>query len=333
MSKAAIDRIESELLAAPGKRYVVLATTANRNNPSFYVGGLRRGQGIAAANFIFSAPDLLPEVIARFDGHIEAFLIDTEIKNSLDDLEERAEKLIHKTPVVRIKPNDMTVAALDLWLTLLLPSLRGKIALTVGAGNIGAKIALLLAERGAEARLLGRDVHKVGRIIAGLAEICRGHGHITLADQESAAAGANVILGCTPGVPAVTALMIEQAAADAIVIDIGNGTLYPETIVAARERGIRVICLSPESGFVGWMGALAHARDQLGRMKRRSFPNGVVVIGPGILGAYGDIIVDNPDCWQRVLGVCDGQGDVLRPKDAETFIQRLLGIQKECCDD
>jgi hypothetical protein len=325
LSREAIDSIAAELMAAPGKRYVVLATTANRNNPSFYVGGLRQGQGVAAANFIFATPDLLPEVIARFDGSIEAFLLDTEIKNTFNDLEDRAAKLIRKTPIIRIKPNDMTVAALDLWLALILSSLRGKTVLIVGAGNVGAKIALLLAERGAEAKLLGRDAEKLSRIVAGLAEICRGHGYVTLADREKPATGASVILGCTPGIPAVTALMIEQAATDAIVIDVGNGTLFPEAIEAARQRGIRVFCLSPEAGFIGWMAAFAHAREQIDRMKRRMLPSGAYVIGPGVLGAYGDVLVDNPDNWRRIIGVCDGRGDILSPDEAERFISNLKG--------
>jgi hypothetical protein len=324
MNQELIDRIATELMATQGKRYVALSTTANRNNPPFYVSGLRQGNGVAAANFIFAAPDLLPEVIARFDGRIEAFLLDTEIKNSLEDLVERAEKLIQKTPIVRIKPNDMTAMALDLWLAILLPTMRGISALIVGTGNIGAKIALMLAERGAEVRLLGRDMASVERIASGLNEIKRGHGHVMLADRDNPATGSSIILGCTPGISAVTSAMINQAAQDSIVIDVGNGTLFPEAVQAAHQRGISVFCLSSEAGFIGWIAALAHARDQIDHMKRRTFPNGIAVIGPGVLGAYGEIIVDDPDNWHRILGVCDGRGDVLRPEDGASFIQRFL---------
>lgn len=38
-----IDRIEAEFLAASGKRYVILATSANPNNQPFYVGGYTQG--------------------------------------------------------------------------------------------------------------------------------------------------------------------------------------------------------------------------------------------------------------------------------------------------
>lgn len=318
-----LDRVETDLMSSEGKHYVILATTANLNNPPFYVGGLRKGAGVVAANFIFSAPDILPEVIARFDGRIDAFLVDTEVKNSLVNLEEQAEKLIHNTPIIRIKPNDMTVLALDLWMTLLFPSLRDKKILIVGAGNIGAKIALILAERGAVVRLLGREQARLEHIIRGINEIKRGHGHVELADKNSPAMGSNIVLGCTPGVPAITHEMIGQMAQDSIIIDIGNGTLFPDAIDTAHQHGIRVFCLSPESGFVGWVAALAHAGFQIDHMKRRVLPNNVSVIGPGILGAYGDVIVDNTDNWQRILGVCDGRGDVLHPNDGENFIKKL----------
>jgi hypothetical protein len=324
MNHELIDRIETELMATQGKRYVTLATTANLNNPPFYAGGLRQGNGVAAANFIFAAPDLLSEVIARFDGRIDAFLLDTEIKNSLEDLVERAEKLIRKTTIVHIKPNDMTVVALDLWLTLLFPSVHGISVLIMGAGNIGAKMALVLAERGAEVRLFGRDAVKLERIMIGLNEIIRGDGSVKLADRDNPAFGANLVLGCTPGVSVISRAMIKQVAQDSIVIDVGNGTLFPDAIEAARERGVRVFCLSPEAGFIGWLAALSHAREQIDHMKRRIFPNGITVIGPGMMGAYGEIIVDDPDNWHRILGVCDGRGDVLRTDDGAKFIQQFL---------
>lgn len=323
MIREAIERIETELLAAPGNRYVVLATTANRNNPPFHVGGLRKGLGVTAANFVFTTPDMLPDVVARFDGRVEAFLLDTEIKSPLEDLEERAESLIQKTPIVRIKPNDMTVVALDLWLTILVPSMRRATTLVVGAGNIGAKIALMLAERGAEVGLLGSDARRLDRIIAGLAEIVRGRGHVTVADSANPAFGASVILGCTPGVPAITATMIDQAAANAVVIDVGNGTVFPDALDAARDRGIKVFCLSPEAGFAGWMAAYSHAKEQAERMKRRLLPNGVSIVGPGVFGSYGEVLVDNPDDWQRIIGVCDGRGDILSSDKAERFIKQL----------
>ena len=55
METKAIERAKVELLSQTGKHYVVLATTANVNNPDFYVGGLRVGSGFAAANFIFGS--------------------------------------------------------------------------------------------------------------------------------------------------------------------------------------------------------------------------------------------------------------------------------------
>lgn len=312
-----------ELFGATGKRYVALATTANRNNPPFYAGAIRKGSGVVAANFIFAAPHMLADVVARFDGRIEAFLIDTEVKSALDDLEARAEKLIQKTPIVRIKPNDMTVTALDLLLGILVPPMRRTVVLIVGAGNIGSKVALLLAERGAEARLVGRDTGRVERIISGLAEIIRGHGHVTLADSAKPAAGASVILGCTPGIPAVTASMINQSTANSVVIDVGNGTLFPDAVEAAKERGTRIFCLSPEAGFIGWVIAYAHATAQAECMKRRVLTGGATVVGPGVFGSYGDVLVDNPEKWQRIIGVCDGRGDVLPSDEAEGFIRQL----------
>lgn len=327
MAEDRLAAVRRDLFAQAGARFVVLATTANVRNAPFYVGGLRRGSGYAAANFIFRSVDRLADVVAAFDGQVDAFLIDVEVKNELCDLPAQAARLIRHSPCLQVKPNDMTVEALDMWLTLMRPTLEGASALIVGSGNLGGKLALKLAERGARVELVGRHTEKVRRIASGLMAISRGRGRIEPSaytpDQWCPSGPVDVVLGCTPGVAGVSVAMVEHADAGALLIDVGNGTLSAEALECAARRQLAIYCLSPEAGFAAWVAAHGFAVQQLRRMTRRELPDGAAVVGPGVLGRYGDIIVDDPNGWSRVIGVCNGAGDTLPPEAADPFLAKL----------
>lgn len=327
MSKDTLAAIRRTLLDQEGARFVVLATTANVHNPTFYVGGLRRGAGYAAANFIFRSTEQLADVVTAFDGLVDAFLIDVEIKNELQDLPEQASCLIRHSACLHVKPNDMTVEALDIWLTLMRPSLVGAEALIVGAGNLGGKLALRLAERGARVELVGRHPEKTRQIAAGLMAIMRGAGRISaspngVGDWQPTSL-LDLVLGCTPGTPGISAAMVDYAREGALLVDVGNGTLTTEALTCAARRSLQTYCLSPEAGFAAWVAAHAFACQQLRHMTRRELPYGVAVIGPGVIGRYGDVIVDDPQGWSRVIGVCNGSGDTLPAEAAAPFLAKL----------
>ena len=319
--------VRSALLSQVGARFVVLATTANVHNPAFYIGSLRQGEGYAAANFIFRSTERLADVITAFDGEVDAFLVDVEIKNELRDLPEQAQRLIKHSACLHIKPNDMTVDALDAWLTLMRPSLINKRALIVGSGNIGGKMALRLAERGVCVELVGRNPERTRSITAGLMAVMRGAGRIeasTVAvDTWQPTLPPDIILGCTPGTAGISATMVESAHEQALLIDVGNGTFSASAIAIASQRRLATYCLSPEAGFAAWVTANTFAQKQLRRMTRLELPSGVAVVGPGVLGRYGDIIVDDPNGWSRVIAVCNGSGDTLAPDVAAPFLAKI----------
>ena len=326
-----IDAIKKSLLEIEGDHFVVLATTANINNPDFYIGGIRCGSGYAAANFIFRTTEELNNVVQAFDGLIDAFLVDIEVKNELCDLYDQVNALVKKSHVYHVKPNDMTVIALDMWITLMRSSIVWLNVLVVGAVNLGSKIALKLAERGANVILVGRKIDKITKISDGLSEILRGNGSIKayvnnelykLANKVTF----NVILGCTPGVPVIDSLLVQNCSVKPLLIDVGNGTFTDDALMHATEHDLELYCLTPYAGFSAWIAAFYYARGQIDCMIRRDLGAGLAVVGPGVIGKYGDVIVNNPNKWDRVIGVCNGKGDLLSGEKAVIYMNKIHSI-------
>lgn len=319
-----LSELKAQLKASLKRRLMCLSTTANLNNPNIYFGSIRETETTVAGNIIFTSAEMLPETVNAFDGFVESFLIDVEVKNSISDFAKRTSALVKKSKCHFYKPNDFTVRALDEFVACLIPDLRNSNALIIGAGNIGCKAALSLAERGASVKLYDIAVERTEKIVSVLNLLKRGRGEIILSGEPSAdAVNAGLILGCTPGIPGITHKMILNVSRDSIIIDVGNGTLFPDVVEEANRRDLTIYCFSAECGYESFVKLWEQTERMLKSMGRRKLASGLTLITPGILGGLGDIIVNDLDTQERIIGVCDGRGDILSGENAKEFIERL----------
>lgn len=320
----ALDALRQQLLGLEKRRLLCLSSTANINNPPFYIGGLRYAGDFAAANVIISSGAFVEPVLHSLGDLVEAIFVDCEVKTPLHDLPQRVLALSPKAEVVQYKPNDLTVEALDMLLSGLRADWHGQKVAIIGGGNIGAKAALKLSERGAGVLLYGRSQARLQLVANGLNAIRRGTGDIAVAEtMPEACRDATLLLGCTPGTAAVDAPAIQLLAPSAIVIDVGNGTFAPQAIQEAHRCGHRLLCLSPQASFAGFLQHWIEAKVFMANLGRRKLEEGFTLISPGLIGEYGDILVDNINAPSRIIGVCDGRGDTLTGDAAKPYIERF----------
>jgi len=195
----------------------------------------------------------------------------------------------------------------------------------VGAGNISAKLALRLAERGSEVRLVGRRIAIVEAMVEGLNAIRRGSGTMTaLSSMAHACAGADVIVGCTPGTAAIDTEAVESSQA-LLLLDIGNGCFTRGAIAAAQERGLSLEVLSPTAGWEGYLRRYAATRKLQQGLGRRQLDSGVWIVSRCSMGAAGDVLVDDISQPARVIGVCNGVGDLQYGEAAQ---QRIKSVEE-----
>jgi len=320
-----ISKLYERLVLHDGECVLCLATTANINNPPVLVGSLRLAEGILAGNLIFRDTGLLPEIIKRFDGLVSQFFIDCEVKAGID-LGAAIPDLIPANRRHFFKPNDFTVEAADEWIAQRMPKLEGTCVTIVGAGNIGAKLALRLAERGSTVKLVGRRAAPLEATAKGLNAILRGNGIVTFCPSIlEACERADIIIGCTPGCGVIDTRAIEISQAS-LLLDVGNGCFTHDAILAAQERRLLLEVLSPTAGWEGFFRRYVATRKLQKGLGRRQLDTGVWIVSRGIMGASGDVLVDDISQPSMVIGVCNGLGDLIYD---DVAMQRIKSVEED----
>lgn len=329
--KIKIQQIKKQLSASDKERLICVSTTANLHNPKIFIGGIRETPTTIAGNIILRDLAIVDYVVEEFDGFVEYFLIDCEIKNEVTNLESCILPKITKSKVFVYKPNDFAVESLDILIANIFVSLSKINVLVLGAGNLGSKISLKLCERGGDVMLLDRDQKKLVSIVSGLNNIKRSNTFIKEALLiEKLSQDFDLIIGCTPGVPAITINLISLLKEGGVIIDAGNGTLTPEAIKLAAEKNIEIICLSSMPGYSGMIENWLLQRKFTQSKRFIKIGNHRIII-PGVFGNKGDVLVDSIEKPTKIIGMCDGLGDILGIQESNILFKNFfneLGKEK-----
>lgn len=306
------------------EKILAILTTADITNPPVIGGAVRETETTITGTVLVRNEAAAVEIIKAFDGEADYFLVDSEVKNEFNNLQEIAKENIKKSRVLICKPNDFTVESLDMLVALLFPFLEDRKIFIVGAGNIGAKTALKMCERGGEVYMYDIDKDRLKAVISGLNVIKRSNSSIKEVEgPEMGARDSDLIIGCAPGVPAITKEMVRTMNGKGKVIDAGNRNVEAEAIEAASERGIEVLSLSSLGGYRGMIENFRWQREILENVRERRVGKSRIIT-PGILGKKGDVLVDKIEEPKRVFGICDGRGGLIKKEEEGEWIKRLL---------
>ena len=318
------EKIKKEILSSPKEKLLCISTTSNLNNPPVFIGSIRETEAPIAGNIIIRDISVADEIITCFDGAIDYFLIDCEIKNEVKNLESIFLEKIKKSKIFIYKPNDFTVESLDILLSVIYKSLRNRKVLVIGAGNIGSKIALKICERGAEVFIYDKNFKKSSTIALGLNLIKRSDKIIKAVEQVGEVINdTDLLLGCTPGIPAINKQMMENLNKEVKIIDIGNGTIDTEAIIFAQGKNMEILSLSSLGGYIGMINNWLFQRKMFNKKRNRIIgPNDLITIG--VFGKRGDIIVDDVDNPKKLIGVCDGKGDILSKTESYIILKNFF---------
>lgn len=318
-----LSRIKEKLLSSKKEKLLCLSTTANVNNPAIYFGSFRETEATLAGNIIVRELLDVEKVIEMFDGLVEYFLIDSEVKNEVPNLEAYAMSRIKKSKYLIYKPNDFTVSALDMLIASVRGSIRGQTVYIVGMGNIGAKAALCLVERGAVVYGYERNQKKLAAIINGLNAFKRSNTEIaSVSELHGLEESIDILIGATPGTPVIDEKLIQKVKPNGMIIDVGNGTLTREGIEKAKAQGLLVYSLSSFGGYTGMIENWLFQRAFLQKPLKKEYKE-LSLIVPGILGARGQVLVDDVENPTRVIGICDGKGELFTKDEALAHFEML----------
>ena len=238
--------------------------------------------------------------------------------------------MVKKSRILTYKDSDSLVSAADAFICQLAPDLATKKITILGDTAPGCKLAVKLAERGAEVTLWGEDIKRARKIAQGLNLLLprESLGKIyASADSIEASKGANILVGILPYSPMITTQMVQVMQERGMVIDAGISTIYPDAIEYGISHRIHLYRLDMRAGLSGEITNVLESLELTSKVIGAEDYDGVRIVAGGTLGRKGDIVVDSISQPTRVIGVADGRGGLLEESEKERYQEKLVRIE------
>lgn len=303
----------------------------------FYSTPLRQTPELVYAGMIVKNVETAGNVADMVDGKVDYVFVDAEKKirriyfgaDDAGNIEREVRERAKKSHILTYKGNDLGVEAVDLLLGQLAANLGGMQIAVVGSGNFGSKVALKLVERGAHVRVHRRNMERLRAITAGINEIKSEHTLSTVAMHDTllgACAGTDAIIGCSNEKGIIPESMVQKMNAQGprLLIDAGKGCFSPDVVNDARYTVYRVdVSTVQQLLFSALVKTHSTFAQSTGRIVLE--PEGVRLVSLGLLGRYGEIVVDNIHDPTYIIGVADGKGTLVQ--DVTPFAEALQKLK------
>lgn len=309
--------------------FIIGNTSKKEKEKKFFFTPLRTTDKMVFSGIIVFS-EIYAKLAARYlDGKVKYILVDAEKKlppkknGKPSNIERRVKEIVKKSKLWFYKGNDLTVDAVDILLTFLMKNdLRGiggkKIAI-IGAGNIGAKISLLMVERGAKVYITRKNYKKLKAVTSALNSIkpiFTKEKIIPVQKNALAMKLADIIIGATNGKPVIDLKMLSQSKKTPIILDVGKGTVFKEALSYAIKKKINIYRVDISAALTGFINkSLMIEKMKMEKLSRRRIADETLVSG-GLLGDYEEIIVDNVSKPSLIYGMSNGNGDFIRTLNA-----------------
>lgn len=319
-----------------GQKTLALIGTTSRKSLDFAVLPRRKALCFESINFLVSNNKTAEECLKLLDGKVEYILIDVEAKKNIN-LENIAKKNVKNSLLLPYKPNDATVEAADLFLLHYFKNeIKDKKILIYGVGNIGGKLALRLAERGANVFLYSRNYKKIELVGNALNSILPKYSICDITPLDNLLIYEDFfdsLISFVTAEKVIDQQIIHSLKKKALVIDGGINNFHPGFYENAFEKLLNCYRLDVRLGFLYTLIPLIQdVSNFFTDVQGKALIGNVKIVAGGAIGKNGDIIVDTIKSPSQIIGIANGIGGVKDPFEY-TFSdkERLDEVQKHIC--
>jgi 4-hydroxy-2-oxovalerate aldolase len=272
----------------------------------------------------------LEEVVSSIDGVVDILFVDSELKPYLDKpLSVSAAALAGKSQVLSYKDNDVWVNSVGQQIQTVLENVFERRVVIYGSNNLCQKLALHLIEQGAIVTLTGDEFESLESHRQSLTQLAFGQANLTVeSDPIKAVKGVDVLVAFASTHEPVGIDVLEAVSPEIIIFDAGIGSLSPDALAYANERGIRIVRPDMRASLAADLSAALGARRLARELMGRGEMAGVPVVAGGLVGRYGEVVLDSISNPLRVVGVADGRGRVIYDSQVE-FAENIARVEDE----
>ena len=329
-----LDQLIKDVLALkankPLKLIFSLGNTKTFSNESVYFTPIRSTDEFILLGAIVYSEIEGETILNRIDGIFDFIYIDCEkksksstFKKGLFNLERVGIESIKKSKLRHYKGNDITIDSLDKLIFNLLENKKkhvgGSNILIVGYGNIGFKISLRLVERGANVYVLTNNINRSSKLIESINIIKPDEtiASVKLFDKKNIQLNKDLDLVILSHLSTIdeNSVIYNKTNEFCDFIDVGKGCLNESQLEELNKKGNSCIRLDIGDSFLEYL-----VQDLNSLSNGFSKPKSKIIknkrfISRGLIGAKGDIVVDNINNPKIIYGICDGTGGFEKNKD------------------
>lgn len=319
-----VEKTKAEADASFKKTGFIIGNTAKivDNVDTFFTPIRCFSQVVVAGAVVYNEQDVV-KICRAIDSKVDYIFVDAEKKISEElsyygdtsNIERAARDNISKSEFFTYKGNDLTVESVDLLLSHLYKEdqkgLGGVNIAIIGGGNLGSKLALKMVERGAKVFLTRRDKGKLAKIVEALNIIKSKHTQASInytTDNVTASKNVDILIGASNGIPSITLDMAKLVSKGAIVLDAGKGSIHDQALSYFNQNKMRVFRVDITSSLAGMIESQLHLNNTLLTKLGRKKIHGVGLVSGGLIGAPGEVVVDNINNPKIIYGVASGNG-------------------------
>lgn len=348
MNNGLLDRVLSVVLdiSALNKKTVFSISTTSKQESEGYLTPVRIGKDFALTGcVVFDRQDVF-DLLKQIDGKVDVILADGENllpKRVSDSIHREEREALHqdadfisqicfnhieKSEVFIFKPSDLTVDATWMFVSQRMRSLSGKKVSILGSGNIGSKLALKLAECGADVQIFRRNSCKGKEIALGLNQIKSTHASLDIkfcSDPIKTSKAADVLIGSTNGCQVIDKDIVNSVKKTCLIIDLGKNNLSKDAIDLARKKLMEICRADVTPALESYIYEIFKMQEIFQSSYGSRDLGFCTIVGGGFFGNFGDIVVDKVKSPSRIFGVSQGDGTLksqLNMQD-ESRIERL----------
>lgn len=299
-------------------RIATIGTTVRESQP-FAVLPRRTALGFEAINFLVIDPEYAEECFKSLDGNVKYILVDIELKKEINLLQ-IANQFVKQATIVTYKPNDTTLEAADMFLRHYFnDDLRNKKVLIYGAGNLGSKLSLRLAERLAKVYLDSRNKEKTKEIVTALNYLLHKYSqsHITaVQNYDDLFSEIDILIAFTSASNVIPPVYLNYLKKKGLALDGGINNFTSDFIKGAKKNGINCYRLDVRTAFPhSVLFSTDYTKDFYHNIQGEMTIDDVRLVAGGIIGNDGDIVVDRIKDPTQIVGVANGIGGLKLEKE------------------
>jgi len=314
------------------KRTIFTIATTTKQEKEAYLTPVRNNNDFCLTGCIIFNQKIILPLLDKIDGMVDIILVDSEKKIPIRVYAELEEEVVNTvgyvetgsiskicfknvkySKVFEFKPNDLTVNATWLFLSQKFNFLSGKRISILGAGNIGSKLALKLVECGADVHLYRRDSYKGYNITHGLNFIKPTNTVANIQfhqDIVQASFMSDVIIGATDGCSIINEDVINSLKKNCLIVDLGKNNLTKGAIKVVVQKSLEIYRADVTPTLEAYVYEVLKMQDILENSYGRKNIGFCHIVGGGFFGHEGDIIVNQIDNPNQIIGISNGDGSI-----------------------